>query len=119
MMAPSRILTAGGREIFLGSGGSNRIRSALLRVILALLDGDARLEDAVALPRLHVEGRTLDIEGGWPEASTHALVEGPWEATVWSGANLFFGGVHAVGRGPGGWEAAGDPRREGVGLVRG
>ncbi len=135
MMAPTRILTADGREVLLGSGGSNRIRSALLRVILAILDQDFRLEDAVALPRLHVEANAVDMEGGWPEASVAALQGGPLEARVWSEPHLFFGGVHAVGRGvPSrggqgalgwsaqgreGWEAAGDPRREGVGLVRG
>lgn len=118
MMAPT--LVADGRAerlLALGSGGSNRIRSAILQVLCARLDHELALADAVEHPRLHVEGERLEIEGGFPDAALEAL-RGDWpEHCVWPGRNMFFGGAHAVERGPGGFDGAGDPRRGGVSSV--
>ncbi|MEO0361373.1 MAG: gamma-glutamyltransferase, partial [Pseudomonadota bacterium] len=47
MMAPTAIERPGGGVVMLGSGGSNRIRTALAQVAARIVDG-ARLEDAVA-----------------------------------------------------------------------
>ena len=116
MMAPT-LVTEAGRTVVLGSGGSNRIRSAILQVLAAHLDFDLSLEQAVHRPRLHVEGGRLEIEGGFGEPAVAALT-GRWpDHGVWQGHNLFFGGAHAVGRGPEGFSGAGDPRRGGVAAV--
>lgn len=118
MMAPSLVLAPDGTEVALGSGGSNRIRGAILQVLVNLLDFGLPLAEAVEHPRLHVEGtgraarlaRELDLpdalRGDWPEAA------------VWEARNMFFGGVHAVRRtASGGLEGAGDPRRDGVAVL--
>src|SRR5262249_20066293 len=55
MMAPTIILQPDGAVIALGTGGSNRIRTAILQVAVNLLDHGMSLEDAVQAPRLHVE----------------------------------------------------------------
>ena len=69
MMAPTVVLRDGRPELALGSAGSNRIRSAILQTVLAVVDGGAHAEEAVTAPRLHVEGRELDAEPGIdPEA---------------------------------------------------
>ena len=47
MMAPTVVLRDGRPELALGSAGSNRIRSAILQTVLAVVDGGARAEDAV------------------------------------------------------------------------
>ena len=57
MMAPTIILEPDGAVTALGTGGSNRIRSAILQVAVNLLDHGMSLEDAVEAPRLHVERR--------------------------------------------------------------
>jgi gamma-glutamyltranspeptidase/glutathione hydrolase len=119
MMSPSIIEHSDGSVSVLGSGGANRIRSALLQVIRYLLDHDYSLERAVEAARLHFESGTLNAEtfemedGG---ASLAAL--GAEHLVCFERPNLFFGGVHAVRRhADGTLEGAGDPRRGGVCLL--
>lgn len=119
MMAPTIILQPDGTVTALGTGGSNRIRSAILQVAVNLLDHGMRLDAAVEAPRLHVErDGSISYEPGLPEAvqaEFRALEE---KAHAWPQANLFFGGVHAARRRPkGGLEGAGDPRRQGTALI--
>ena len=119
MMAPTVILEPDGTVTALGTGGSNRIRTAILQVAVALLDHGMRLEEAVEAPRLHVEKcGTVSFEPGLPEAAEAEFLALGEKAHAWPARNLFFGGVHAARRhGTGGVEGAGDPRRQGVALV--
>jgi gamma-glutamyltranspeptidase/glutathione hydrolase len=118
MMAPTLAEDARGRQVVLGSGGSNRIRSALLLTLARLLLRGEELAQAVAAPRLHVEDGALDVEPGLTEAEV-AQLRAQFEAVrVWSKPSMFFGGVHAVLReADGTLSAVGDFRREGVGLI--
>ncbi len=118
MMAPSLIQRRDGGITVLGSGGSNRIRTAILQVMLNLVDFDMPLMDAVQSSRMHFEKGLLSIENGFNEAELNSLRAQVGEMKVWSGQNLFFGGVHAVQ-----FDSAnahlngfGDPRRGGVTL---
>lgn len=118
MMAPTIVDDpASPRVVVLGSGGSNRIRSAILQVLVALIDFELPLSEAIARPRFHVEGARLEVEGGVaPEVAAALLPRWP-DHRVWPDRNLFFGGVHAVERAPTGCTAAGDPRRGGAATV--
>ncbi len=109
MMSPSILLPAEGDAVVLGSGGSERIRSALTQVLVALLDHDASLAEAVLAPRVHWDGRTVQVEPGVDAQAVAALAEGR-DVNVWSATDLYFGGVHAVR--PSG-DRIGDPRRGG------
>jgi gamma-glutamyltranspeptidase / glutathione hydrolase len=118
MMAPTLVEDReGSRLVALGSGGSNRIRSAILQVLAGVLDLALPLEAAVGRPRLHVEGPRLEIEGGFDPDVVASLARGWPDHGIWPERNLFFGGVHAVERGPTGMRGAGDPRRGGVARV--
>jgi gamma-glutamyltranspeptidase/glutathione hydrolase len=119
MMAPTIIMQPDGTVIALGTGGSNRIRTAILQVAVNLLDCEMSLEAAVEAPRLHLEKcGTLSFEPGLPEAAQAAFLALEDKARAWPAPNLFFGGVHAARRfGDGGVEGAGDPRRDGVASV--
>jgi len=118
MMAPTLVVDPRGRHsVALGSGGSNRIRSAILQVLAGHLDHGLALEAAVERPRLHVEGDRLEIEGGFREDVVDALRARWPNHCAWPERNLFFGGAHAVAAGPGGFSGAGDPRRGGVATV--
>ena len=102
----------------LGSGGSNRIRSAVLQALLNLLVFDMPLADAVAAPRLHVEGDTLSLEPGFDEGVVAAVSNSFASVERWPEQNMFFGGVHAARRhGSGRLEGAGDARRGGAVAV--
>ena len=115
MMTPTIVTLADGGQIALGSGGSNRIRSAILQVLANLLEFDMGLEQAVNAPRLHLEGSHLNIETGFSDLALQSL-QSEWpDMERWPAANLFFGGVHAVKRFANGeFCAAGDPRRGGA-----
>jgi gamma-glutamyltranspeptidase/glutathione hydrolase len=119
MMAPTIILEPDDTVIALGTGGSNRIRTAILQVVVNLLDHGMSLEAAVEAPRLHVErdGNT-SFEPNLPEAVQTELLALGENAHAWPARNLFFGGVHAARHHPkGGLEGAGDLRRQGVALI--
>jgi len=120
MMTPTIANLADGGQVALGSGGSNRIRSAILQVLVNMLEFDMGLERAVNAPRLHLEGTHLNVESGFSGAALEVL-EGEWPGVKhWPGMNLFFGGVHAVERlANGEFRAAGDPRRGGAVAIAG
>jgi gamma-glutamyltranspeptidase/glutathione hydrolase len=116
MMTPTIVLNARDPELVLGSAGSVRLAGAIAQVTWRILRG-VHVQDAIYAPRLHVEGTTLHVEGGWPEDEVAALPTS-WAVNRWDGLNLYFGGVQAVQASRAGvLEAAGDPRRGGVGVV--
>ena len=109
MMAPAVVVDpAGDAVLVLGSGGSKRIRTALLQVLAGVVDQGRDLAAAVEAPRLHWDGEQLHVEPGWSDEVVAAL-EARWPLRRWSQRDLYFGGVHAVARGA----AAGDSRRGG------
>lgn len=118
MMCPTLARLADGSEVALGTGGSNRIRGAVLQVLLNLCAFRLPIADAVTAPRLHLEDDKLSVEAGL-EADAMALLEADWpDLERWPEPNLFFGGVHAVERlADGGFRGAGDPRRGGAVAV--
>jgi len=120
MMTPAIVNLEDGSRIALGSGGSNRIRSAILQVLANMFEFGLDLEQAVVAPRLHLEHNHLSIEKGF-SAPARAALEAEWPGVEqWSEGNLFFGGVHAVQRFANGkFSAAGDPRRGGAVAMAG
>ena len=116
MMAPSAVLRDGELELALGSGGSNRIRSAILQAIVHLIAEAADATDAVAAPRIHYEGGEVQAEPGCDERALGRLEARGFRVSRWSHENWFFGGVHAVSRDPatGELRGGGDPRRGGA-----
>jgi gamma-glutamyltranspeptidase/glutathione hydrolase len=118
MMSPSICELSDGRIVAMGSGGSNRIRTALLQVITNLVDHDMDIEQAVLEPRIHLEGEKLSIEGGHDAHVIEALTADFGDHVVWDERNLFFGGAHCVVRETGGGlSGIGDPRRDGVAIT--
>jgi len=117
MMAPSLVLEADGARIAAGSGGSNRIRSAILQVLVNLMDFHMDVEEAVPAPRVHLEEGLLSIEGGFDrERLAPVLAEYP-SHQLWDSLNLFFGGAHTATLRGDALRGAGDPRRAGVAAV--
>jgi gamma-glutamyltranspeptidase/glutathione hydrolase len=117
MMAPTLLDLPDGRVIALGSGGSNRIRSAILQVVSNLVDFGMDVEEAVTAPRIHLEEQHLSIEGGFDTERLHTLLAAYPSHHLWEDPNLFFGGVHTVLRDGASLRGAGDPRRGGVCTV--
>ena len=115
MMAPLMAFDVdSGRTVVAGSGGSNRIRTALLQLLVNLFDFDLEAHDAVEAPRIHVEGELLSVEGGFDVERLGALLSAWPEHQLWPGRSLFFGGAHTVVHQGGAFSGAGDSRRGGV-----
>ena len=116
MMAPSIVLRNGEVEMVLGSGGSNRIRSAILQAVIRLVVDEDWAQDAVSAPRVHFEEGTVQAEPGVDEEALRRLEERGYGVARWARRNWFFGGVHTVARDPesGAVGGGGDPRRGGA-----
>ncbi len=119
MMAPSMIEHGDGDICVLGSGGSNRIRTALLQVIINMLDRGMELRAAVEAPRMHVENARVNVEAFFALNEMASLEPDFQNIVTWDDRNMFFGGVHAVhhAAGTGRFEAVGDPRRGGALVI--
>jgi gamma-glutamyltranspeptidase / glutathione hydrolase len=111
MMAPTVVTRDGAVHVAVGSAGSNRIRSAILQVILGVIDRGLDLVDAVEAPRVHWEDGVVYAE---PGVDADALAG--HQLVPFKDINVFFGGAQAVRRDPATGElaGAGDPRRGGA-----
>ncbi len=115
MMAPTLVLKHQEPVLAVGSGGANRIRSAILQVVLNYTDFHMDLYHAVEAPRIHFEQSQLQLEPGFASEVLETLRRWGYELNLWPARHMFFGGAHAVGRSVAGYfEGAGDPRRAGA-----
>jgi gamma-glutamyltranspeptidase/glutathione hydrolase len=104
MMAPTLIYEnglidhPGSRRIVaaLGSGGSVRIRSAMLQVIHNLIDRGYGARDAVEAPRIHLDEQgTLQLEPGLSVGVLSALSR-RYPMNIWEERDVYFGGANVV-----------------------
>jgi gamma-glutamyltranspeptidase/glutathione hydrolase len=115
MMCPMVVAKDGRPVLSIGTGGSNRIRTALLQVLARHLYAGTGIHHAVCAPRIHFEGDTLYLESHGTEhpmpPETLEVLRGQCqEHTIFETPNMFFGGVHAAATNRVG---AGDGRRGG------
>lgn len=118
MMAPTFLIERD-RAVVTGSGGSNRIRTAVLQVLLNLCAFGQSIELAVHAPRIHYERGKLDLEPGFPEPVTQSFCSRYPNHKCWDQLNMFFGGAHSVAIQGDRFNGSGDPRRGGVVIAVG
>ncbi|MDJ0520467.1 MAG: gamma-glutamyltransferase [Planctomycetota bacterium] len=103
-----------GRSIALGSAGSARIKTAILQILVHLIDGGVSPREAVRRSRVHAEGDTLYIEG-WgrtrDEVSELKTLAEKTEST-WD-CGFFFGGAQVVEHTSDGFRTGADEDRRG------
>ncbi len=114
MMIPSITMKDGRVDSVLGSGGSKRIKTAILQVLINIIDYNYPLKDAVESSRLHFEDGILQAEPGVPQNVTDKLGK-YYNVNKWKEKNVYFGGVHCVNSRMEGW---GDSRRGGSVMVQ-
>jgi gamma-glutamyltranspeptidase/glutathione hydrolase len=111
MMSPTIIRRGGRIFAVLGSGGSKRIKTAMLQVIHNLIDRGMGPMDAVEAPRMHLDDEDmLQVEPGFSLGVLRSLHR-EFDLNVWDGKDLYFGGAHVVTGDLKGW---GDSRRGGA-----
>ncbi|OKH88900.1 gamma-glutamyltransferase family protein [Thalassospira sp. TSL5-1] len=117
MMTPALYLANDGALVALGSGGSNRIRSTMMQVLLNLDVFGMSLEDAIVAPRMHFDDNLLSIEPGFDAGLLDRLHLN--EQHRWQESDMFFGGVHAASFNSfaNRLDAVGDARRNGQGFI--
>ncbi len=114
-MAPSLMRHSDGRVTALGSGGSNRIRTAVFQVIAGLAVDGLNPREATEAGRVHIEDEHLDFEDLFDDHARDRMRTAFPDHRAWPDRNLFFGGCHTVARDADGtFSGAGDPRRAGV-----
>lgn len=124
MMAPT-LLSRGDDRIALGSGGSNRLRTAILQVLVGLVEHEVSPDDAVHAPRLHLEidratklpKITFETAGLADDVADALAAAYPPEPARFPVPNLYFGGVHLATRLGGRLDGVGDGRRGGARIV--
>ena len=112
-MAPTLAFDHEGLVLAIGSAGATRLRTALASVLAGVLDEGLAPEDAVARPRVHPTRDLVDAEPGVDESALAELEAQGRTVRRWERLHHYFGGVSCVGRSG----AAGDPRRNGEGIV--
>lgn len=108
MLSPIIITKNNKPKFIFGSGGSNRIRSANIQVILNLLVYNMDLQNAISSPRLHLEGNTLFYEPHVKFNNDNNINLKPFK-----NKSLFFGGVNAVSQN----SSISDERRGGYSII--
>lgn len=113
-MAPTLVENELGDVLAIGAAGSARIRSAILQVLVHVLDGDMDLADAVRTSRIHPDGDTIYIEshGRTPQEVEDLRVLGA-EAIMTYEIGFFFGGVQAARRTGVDFDAGAETERRG------
>ena len=111
MLCPVIILKNNKPIYTIGSGGSNRIRSAIIQVIINLLIKNMNLYDAIESPRIHLENKDLFMEPNIELPNNQYLQH--LNLKRFKRKSLFFGGTNCVGLDC----AIGDSRRGGVGDI--
>ncbi len=115
MMTPTLVLRDGRIRCVVGTGGSTRIRSAILQVLTNLIDHRMPLRRAVEGPRIHLEADVVQCEKEIPGSFVRDLADWGWKVNHWPKKSIYFGGAHSVGMSPAGeLVGVGDPRRAGV-----
>ena len=117
MMSPVIVLRNQQPVMALGSGGANRLRTAILQVLCNVCDLNLPLAAAVESPRVHFEVSEFQLEGGIAPEVAATLKQMGYQVNTWSDKHMYFGGAHAVGRVGSTLTAVGDARRGGVGQI--
>jgi gamma-glutamyltranspeptidase / glutathione hydrolase len=113
MMAPTIVLGQNQSvEIVTGSAGASRIASAITQLLHYLIDYKLSVEQAVNLPRVHLEHGVFNMESGFKHNLKSTFFAD--ELKEWQDKSLFFGGAHTILSRKGSLYASGDDRREGV-----
>lgn len=124
MLSPSIGLYDDGGVLCLGCGGSKRIRSAILQILVNMLDYEMACEEAVTAPRMHYEAGVLSLETGFDLERINPILETYEDHQLFDELHRFFGGAHTamattktdptkVDH----FSAIGDPRRGGVSIL--
>ncbi len=97
-MAPTIILKDGKPFLTVGTPGATRIVSALVQIIVNIIDFDMSIDQAIEAPRMHCVRKKLYIEGSVDELIIEALKAFGHDVDVRGEKALYFGGAQGIVR---------------------
>lgn len=113
MMTPTMVRDKLGHiRMVTGTGGAGRIPFAIAQTMISHLMLGLPIDEATALPRVHVNEGTIHAEEGYHTDYSKGMK--PWKP-----GSLYFGGVGSITLSNRGIDATGDYRRSGVSWVEG
>ena len=110
MMAPTLAVDRDGLSLAAGAAGGTRLKTALLSVVVGILDEGLTAAEAIGRPRFHPAPDVINAEPGVDEGALQALEARGRTVRRWPARHHYFGGVSVVSRSG----SAGDPRRSGA-----
>jgi gamma-glutamyltranspeptidase/glutathione hydrolase len=119
MMSPTIVFQNQKPFASMGSGGANRIRSAILQVVLNAIEFGLTPQECVNNSRLHWDADVLNIEPNFEEKAIQTIqLPNEQQRIIWQSQNMFFGGVNSVfiNQTDGSLTGIPDSRRAGVSL---
>ncbi|MBW8191005.1 gamma-glutamyltransferase [Neiella marina] len=100
--------------LVVGSPGGSRIINYVSQVLIAVIDGDLDIQQAINLPRVSHRNDYLALEtGNWPEQTIETFEDMGYKVKV----RDLNSGLHGIQRVKNGWLGGADPRREGVAVA--
>jgi len=117
-MSPTLVLDRDGRFVMaIGSPGGSRIIGYTAKAVIAALDWDLSMQEAVALPNFVNRNGATDLEEGTSVVDAKAALEALGHEVNVIGMTSGLHGIRRLsGNGGAGLEGGADPRREGVVL---
>ncbi len=110
-MSPTIVLKAGEPELLIGSPGGSRIINYVAQSLIAILDWDMDLQQALDLGHVANRNGTTDLEENTPAAAFQAELEALGHSVKVRNMNS---GLHAIRYVDGRLHGAADPRRDGT-----
>ncbi len=117
-MAPTIILKDGEPFLTIGTPGGTRIITALVQIIINLVDFEMSIDQAIEAPRVHAVRTRLYIEGSIEESTIETLKSFGHPIDVKGVKDLYFGGAQGIVRDPATGKLTGgaDSRRDGFAI---
>ena len=117
MMTPTLLMRDGKVVMATGSGGSERIRSALVQVISNFVDHQLPPHATIRQPRVHIENDVLQVEYGYREGGISRIESWGYPLNRWQQPSMYFGGAHSAFSIQNSLIGAPDPRRDGYTIT--
>jgi len=114
-MSPTIVMKDGKPALVVGSPGGSRIIGYVAKTIIAYLDWDINIQQAISNPHLVNRFGKFDVEAGTSAAAMAPQLEALGFEVVVRNLNS---GLHGIAIKPDGMEGGADPRREGVVLAQ-
>ena len=114
-MSPVIVLKDGKPWLVAGTPGGPRIPATMVELLVALIDFNMPLNEAMDAPRYFPNGKRLEYEPRIPSATLDNLKKKGWKLSERGSMDNYFGGAQAIQFMPDGSKVGvGDPRRDGA-----